>query len=74
MLNFHKNDLIDATLVRYYQSFAHTLDTVDYVPEKYNQKICQYIFKNMKRTFRKIDREDRKYQRRLRKGGGDGVS
>lgn len=73
MLNFHKNELINATLVEFYKTFEHTLDTVDYVPEKYNAKICAYIFKNMKKTFRKIDRVDRVYQRQLRKqkSGGE---
>ena len=73
MLNFHKNELINATLVEFYKTFEHTLDTVDYVPEKYNAKICAYIFKNMKRAFRKIDRVDRVYQRQLRKqkSGGE---
>ena len=30
----------------YYDTFAHTLDTSDYVPEKYNVKVCKYIFKH----------------------------
>lgn len=73
MLNFHKNELINATLAEFYKTFEHTLDTVDYVPEKYNAKICAYIFKNMKKAFRKIDRVDRVYQRQLRKqkSGGE---
>ena len=62
MLNSNKNKLINKCLVTYYETFAHTLDTLDYVPEKYNNKILKYIFKNMKRQFRKIDKEDRKYQ------------
>ncbi len=67
MMNFNKNELINNTLRKYYESFECTLDTADYVPEKYNEKICKYIFKNLKRTFRKIDIEDRKYQRKLKK-------
>lgn len=67
MINYNKNKLINKCLVTYYETFAHTLDTADYVPEKYNNKILKYIFKNMKRQFRKIDREDRKYQRQEKK-------
>ncbi|MCI8988847.1 MAG: hypothetical protein HFK05_03730 [Clostridia bacterium] len=67
MINYNKNDLIDECLVRYYETFAHTLDTCDYVPEKFNNKILKYIFKNMKRQFKKLDREDRKYQKQLAK-------
>lgn len=63
MINYNKNKLINETLDKYYDSFSHTLDTADYVPEKFNKKICKYIFKNMKKAFRKIDKEDRRYQR-----------
>ena len=67
MINYNKNKLINKCLVKYYETFAHTLDTADYVPEKYNKKILAYIFKNMKKQFRKLDREDRKYQRERKK-------
>lgn len=67
MINYNKNKLINETLDKYYETFAHTLDTCDYVPEKYNDKVLRYIFKNLKKTFRKIDREDRKYQSKMRK-------
>ena len=66
MINYNKNELINTCLGKYYETFALTLDTADFVPEKYNKKIMAYIFKNLKRQFRKIDREDRKYQKALR--------
>lgn len=66
MINYNKNKLINTCLGKYYETFALTLDTADFVPEKYNKKILAYIFKNLKRQFRKIDREDRKYQKALR--------
>lgn len=67
MLNYHKNKLINQALDEYYDTFSHTLDTADFVPEKYNNKINRYIFKNMKRAFRKLNREDRVYQRNAKK-------
>ena len=67
MINYNKNDLINETLDQYYTTFAHTLDTGDYVPDKFNDKIRKYIFKNMKGAFRKINKEDRSYQKELRK-------
>ncbi len=67
MINYNKNKLINECLVRYYETFAHTLDTADYVPEKFNKKILAYIFKNMKRQFKKVDREDKRKQRELLK-------
>ena len=66
-INFFKNELIDEVLTRYYQTFSVTLDTADYVPAVYNEKIKRYIFRNLKQTFRKINREDRKFQRELRR-------
>ena len=59
MINYNKNKLINTCLVKYYETFALTLDTADFVPEKYNKKILAYIFKNMKRQFRKVDKADR---------------
>ena len=67
MINFNKNVLINQTLDKYYDTFSHTLDTSDFVPEKFNKKISKYIFKNMKKAFKRIDKEDRKYQRQFRK-------
>ena len=65
MLNFNKNKLINETLDKYYETFSHTLDTADYVPDKFNAKVHKYIYKNMKKTFKKIDKEDRIYQKKL---------
>ena len=66
-MNYNKNDLIDECLLRYYKTFSCTLDTADYVPDKFNNKILAYIFKNMKKQFKKIDKEDKKYQKKLLK-------
>ena len=67
MMNYNKNELINTTLDKYYETFSHMLDTSDYVPEKFNDKIGKYIFKNLKKTFKLIDGEDRKYQRKFKK-------
>lgn len=67
MLNYNKNKLINECLDKYYETFSKTLDTSDYVPEEYNAKIIAYVFKNLLRAFRSIDREDRKYRRELRR-------
>ena len=65
-MNYNKNELINTTLDKYYETFSHMLDTSDYVPEKFNDKIGKYIFKNLKKTFKLIDGEDRKYQRKFK--------
>jgi hypothetical protein len=64
---FHKNELIDNVLQRNYQTFSLTLNTSEFVAQKYNDKISKYIFKNMRKEFREIDRLDRKYLRGLKK-------
>ncbi len=67
MINYNKNKLINECLSKYYETFAHTLDTADFVPEQYNDKILTYIFKNMRKAFKKIDKADRRYQKAFRK-------
>jgi hypothetical protein len=64
-MEFIKNDLIDETLLRYYDTFRCTLDTSDFVPDKYNKKIHKYLFKNLKHKFREINREYKILRRRL---------
>lgn len=67
MINYNKNKLINECLNKYYETFSHTLDTADFVPERYNDKINAYIFKNMKRAFKRIDKADKQFQKEFRK-------
>ncbi len=67
MINYNKNKLINECLGKYYETFARTLDTADFVPAEYNDKINAYIFKNMKKAFKKVDKEDKRFQRVFRK-------
>lgn len=66
MINYNKNKLINKLLDEYYETFRHTLDTAEFVPDKFNEKILKYIYKNMKKAFKQIDIEDRQYQRKLK--------
>ncbi|MDE7337065.1 MAG: hypothetical protein K2N32_03005 [Clostridia bacterium] len=67
MLDFYKNDLIDRTLDRFNRTYSLLLDTSDYVPASYNRKRLSYIHKEEKRQWRKISRENRRYQKEMRK-------
>ena len=67
MINFNKNDIMDAVNSRFFESFCCTLDVVQYVPQCYLVKVERYIFKNMRRAWKKIDREDRRFQKELKK-------
>lgn len=62
-MEFKKNDLINETLQKYYETFSYTLDTRDYVPDRYNKKIMKYIYKNMKRKFKQVNKEYKLYVR-----------
>jgi len=70
-MEFIKNELIDEVLTRYFATFQITLDTCDFVPEKYGRKIHAFIFKNMKKKFREVNRA---YKKQKRKGIGEAVS
>ena len=63
-MEFIKNELINAVLEKYFETFSKTLDTADYVPVKYGRKIHAYIFKNMRRKFKEVDRAYRKQKRK----------
>lgn len=71
MINYNKNKLINECLVKYYETFSITLDTADYVPASFNRRILRYIFKNLRKQFRLIDKEDKLYQKKLRRSGSD---
>lgn len=59
-MDFKKNDLIDKVLQRYYNTFSLTLDTYEFVPEKFNYEILKIIFKEMKKSFKRVNKEYRK--------------
>jgi len=73
-MEFIKNELINAVLDKYFETFSKTLDTADYVPEKYGKKIHKYIFKNMRRKFNEVNRVYAKQKKLARKQGGEGAS
>ena len=56
-MDYRKNDMIDELLQRYYLTYSCTLDTIDFVGTKTDKKIHKYIFKNMKKSWRKIDKQ-----------------
>ena len=65
-MDFYKNDLINQVLNEFYNTFSQTLDTADYVPTKYNDKIRRYIFRNMKKSMKQIERENYKHIRQVK--------
>lgn len=56
-MNFKKNELINEVLTKNFETFSLTLDTCDFVPEKFLKKIHKYLFKNMKKQFKNVDKE-----------------
>ena len=55
-MEFIKNELIDEVLRKYFATFSITLDTAEFVPAKYGKKIHAFIFKNMRKKFREVNR------------------
>lgn len=67
MIDYNKYELMKECLEETFNVYEKTLDVGDYVPESHLKKIYKWIFKIMKRNQRKIDKEDKKYQRQLKK-------
>lgn len=65
MIDYYKNELMNEWQIKSYQSFGLTMDVLDYVPAKYLKKIHKSIYKCMKQQKRRIDGENRAYQRTL---------
>lgn len=65
-MDYYKNKLMKKMLNEYYEVFSCTLDTSDFVPEEFNSKIYSYIFKNMKKSFKLIDKDARKHTKEVK--------
>lgn len=52
---FKKNELINETLDKHFETWSHTLDTADYVPSKYLKKIDRMIFINLKKKLKEVE-------------------
>lgn len=66
-MEFKKNELINSVLLNYYETFALTLNSEDFVSPKYNKKIEKYIFKNMKKKFSSCNKEYREWLRKKKR-------
>lgn len=54
-MEFRKNDLINETLDKNFETWSHTLDTADFVPKKYLNRINKIIFNNLQRKLREAE-------------------
>lgn len=54
-MEFRKNELINETLDKHFETWSHTLDTGDFVPAKYLDKIDKMIFKNLKKKLKELE-------------------
>lgn len=73
-MEFIKNQLINSVLEKYFETFAKTLDTADYVPAKYGKKIHAFIFKNMKRKFKEVNKVYKAQKKNASKSACEGAS
>ena len=65
-INYNKNDLLDELHARFFQSYSLTLDTADYIPQTYIQKVYKQLYKAQKAMYRKIGKTDKDYQKWFR--------
>lgn len=62
-INYNKNDLLDELHARFFQSYALTLDTADYVPQGYVDKVYKQLYKAQKAMYKKVGGTDKEYQK-----------
>lgn len=85
-INYNKNDLLDELHERFFMSYAKTLDTADYVPQSYIDKVYKQIYKAQKAMYKLIGKRNKEYQKwfkerlpqmiaeRIREQQQDGIS
>ncbi len=52
---FNKNELINEILDKHFETWTHTLDTADFVPERYLKFIDKLIFENLKQKLKEAE-------------------
>lgn len=52
---FNKNELLNVTLDKHFETWMHTLNTADYVPKKYLKFIDKVIYDNLKKKLKEVD-------------------
>lgn len=52
---FKKNELINETLDKHFETWSHTLNTSDFVSQKYLNKIDKIIFNNLNKKLKEIE-------------------
>lgn len=55
-ISYKINDLMDECLSRYNDTYSHLLDTEDFVPERFTKKRLAFIFKQERKSWRRLKR------------------
>lgn len=55
--------MLDELHARFFQSYALTLDTADYIPQSYIDKVYKQLYKAQKAMYKKIGKTDKDYQK-----------
>ncbi|MCH5162732.1 MAG: hypothetical protein J1G38_04510 [Clostridiales bacterium] len=66
-LNYHITELMRECINEFNQTFECLLDTEDYVPLFMREKIMSFICKEFGRSWKKIRKADKKYQKQRAK-------
>ena len=54
-MEFFKNELFNETLDKFFETWSHCLNVVDFVPKKYLDKIDKKIFRDMKKKIKEVE-------------------
>lgn len=54
-MKFNKNELLNITLDKHFETWMHTLGTADYVQKRYLKYIDKVIFENLKKKLKEVD-------------------
>ncbi len=54
-MKFKENELINETLDKHFETWSHTLNTADFVPAKFLNKIDKQIYKKLTKKLKEVE-------------------
>lgn len=67
ILDYYKTELIRENMITFYNLYAETQDTEDFVDKKINDKLCKLIYKEQKKSLKEVNKEYKLYYKEKKK-------
>ena len=67
ILDYYKTELIKENMITFYNLYAETQDTEDFVDKKINDKLCKLIYKEQKKSLKEVNKEYKLYSKEKKK-------